>query len=84
MAGLVAAPPAVEKGGVLTMHPEAANPATGFESVAGLGVLSSAAQVPNPTTTPIIINRLCRRYALSAPVAALIVSHAGLGPREYR
>lgn len=64
------------------MHLEKLNPAAPARALAGSELQSWAATHSDLTTLPLIINRLQRRYAISAPHAVTIARLAGLGPKE--
>jgi hypothetical protein len=64
------------------MHLENVKPAAPGRALAGSELQSWAATHSDLTTLPLIINRLQRRYAISAPHAVTIARLAGLGPKE--
>lgn len=67
------------------MHPETMNPAAPWPAQTGFGIaLSRTASGSEITTASVVINRLQRRFCISALHAATVARLAGLGPQEVR
>ncbi len=67
------------------MHPETMNPAAPCQAQTGFGIaLSWAASGSENTTATVVINRIQRRFCISALHAATVARLAGLGPQEVR
>lgn len=67
------------------MHRETMNPAAPCQAQTGLGIaLSWAASGSEDTTATVVINRIQRRFCISALHAATVARLARLGPQEVR
>lgn len=67
------------------MHPERMNPAAPCQAQTGFGIaLSCAASSSEDNTEATVINRIQRRFCISAMHAATVARLAGLGLQEVR